>query len=87
MPCLPDSWAENVCRVYPMENSRNNRLLWKTPAATAERPQEQRPPAQRLDTPHRQPRGALAYPLMSRSCAGGMRGDDGDSRSPPVTVP
>ena len=30
-------------------------------------------------------RGGLAY-SMSRSCAGGMRGGDGDSRNPPVTV-
>ena len=31
-------------------------------------------------------RGWLAYSLMSRSCAGWMRGGDGDTTSPPVTV-
>ena len=30
--------------------------------------------------------GGLAYSLMSRSGAGGMRGGDGDTTSPPVTV-
>ena len=33
-----------------------------------------------------QPRGALVYSLMSRSGAGGMRGGEGDTTSPPVTV-
>ena len=31
-------------------------------------------------------RGGLAYSLMSRSGGGGMRGGDGDTTSPPVTV-
>ena len=31
-------------------------------------------------------RGWLAYSLMSRSGAGGMRGGDGDTMRPPVTV-
>ena len=31
-------------------------------------------------------RGWLAYSLMSRSCAGGMRGGEGNNISAPVTV-
>ena len=31
--------------------------------------------------------GWLAYSPMRRSCAGGMRGGDGERTSPPVTVP
>ena len=81
-----------------MENSRNHRFLWKTPVEAAERPQEPRPPGQELgearpeaERPARanltvNTRGWLAYSLMSRSCAGGMRGGDGDTTSPPVTV-
>ena len=33
-----------------------------------------------------QPRGAPAYSPMSWICARGMRGGEGDNRSPPVTV-
>ena len=81
--CLPDSRAEKVCGVYPMENSRNHRLLWKTPAEAAERPEAERHARANLTT---NTCGWLAYSLMSRSCAGGMRGGDGETTSPPVTV-
>ena len=33
-----------------------------------------------------QPRSPLAYSPMRRSCAGAMRGEDGERTSPPVTV-
>ena len=48
------------------------------------RGQPKAPPAQ--PNPTANTRGWLAYSLMSRSCAGGMRGGDGDTTNPPVTV-
>ena len=81
-----------------MENPQNHSFLWKTPTEAAERPQEPRPPWQEpregrpeAESPARanitaNTRGWLAYSLMSRSCAGGIRGGDGDTMSPPITV-
>ena len=77
-----------------MENFCNNSLLWKTHGQGAERSQEPRArrPSQTPRPPRGrsprtgQPRGPLAYSPMSLSCAGWMRGGDGDSTSPPVTV-
>ena len=81
-----------------MENPRNHSFLWKTPTEAAERPTgaataragargghpEAESPARGNLTVNT--RGWLAYSLMSRSCAGGIRGGDGDTTSPPITV-
>ena len=76
-----------------MENFWNHSLLWKTHGRGAERSQELKRAPAGPDRPPRgrarrtgQPRGLLAYSPMSWSCAGWMRGGDGDSTSPPVTV-
>ena len=77
-----------------MENSQNHRFLWKIPGEALSGPRSgDRPASSKGNPPARggtpltgQPRGALAYSPMSWSCAGAMRGGDGDSTSPPVTV-
>ena len=79
--------------VSPMENSRIHRLFVENSVRRAERPQEPRmrglgtratPRPNASHGPISRPTGA--YSLMSRSCAGGMRGGDGSMTSPPVTV-
>ena len=92
--CLPDSPAETMTHVYPMENSWIHSFLWKTPPAALRGPRsrERARPARHAhpeaEHPSRgKPRGALAYSPMRRSCAGAMRGDEGEITSPPVTVP
>ena len=82
--------------VSPMENSRIHRLFVENSVRRAERPQEPRMRGRELDLAAATPRpnashGPIsrptgAYSLMSRSCAGGMRGGDGSMTSPPVTV-
>ena len=88
-----------MCGVYPTENSSINSLFVENSQAarpgalSAARKRDQDleghhaadpTPAQPNLTANT--RGWLAYSLMSRSGAGGMRGGDGDTTSPPVTV-
>ena len=91
-----------MCGVYPTENSSINSLFVENSQAarpgalsaprTGTATARLGPGHQAADPTHAQPnltantRGWLAYSLMSRSGAGGMRGGDGDTTSPPVTV-
>ena len=90
-----------VCGVYPTENSNIHSLFVENSQAARpgalSAPRNRDLQARTLrghhaaETPARanltaNTRGWLAYSLMSRSCAGGIRGGDGDTMSPPVTV-
>ena len=71
------------CGKLKVEALSNPRSRFFGPAG-----QEGRPEADSLSRANlaANTRGGLAYSLMSWSGAGGMRGSDGDTTSPPVTV-
>ena len=80
-----------------MENFQNNRFLWEAPVEALSGPisrvcgpacKDGHPEAESLSRANlaANTRGWLTYSLMSRSCAGGMRGGEGNNISAPVTV-
>ena len=79
-------WKTSEITGFCGKSSQRRRAA--TGAAFLVRPAKGRPEADSLSRANLavNTRGGLAYSLMSWSGAGGMRGGDGDTTSPPVTV-